>query len=314
MEMRHLRYFVALAEQGNFRRAAERLGMAQPPLSRQIRALERELGCRLALRTSRGVELTAAGRVFLEQARITLAEAQRAVDRARVAAPETAGTLVVGCEGTTRLAVVGRTLTRYTREHSTVRVELRDEQPGRIVTALRDGAVQAAVVALPLAGAGDDVVIDRVAALPLCLAVRIGHPLAGPRPVSWRRLGEAPLVLFDRDTAPALYDLVTATFQQEGVALRPRHRATALSSALTLVESGLGVTVLPSGWRPATSFGVTCRPLRHPSVALSVGIAYRRGANGAVIDGLVGAARAAMASIAAEAPRVRTRPSTEAAS
>jgi DNA-binding transcriptional LysR family regulator len=314
MEMRHLRYFVALAEQRNFRRAAERLGIAQPPLSRQIRALERELGCRLVLRTSRGVQLTAAGRAFLEQARITLAEAQRAVDRARVAAPESADALVVGCEGAARLAVVGRALGRFTREHPAVRLELRDEEPARIVSALRDGLVQAAIVALPLADAGDGLAIERIASVPLCLAVRVGHPLAGPRPVTWRRLAEEPFVLYERDAAPSLYDLVTGAFQTEGIVLRPRHRATALSSALTLVEAGLGVTVLPSGWQPSRSFGVTCRSIRRPSVSLSFGIAYRRGANGVAIDGLVHAARAAMASVTAEPSRLRTRSSTEAVS
>jgi DNA-binding transcriptional LysR family regulator len=307
MEMRHLRYFIALAEQGNFRRAAERLGIAQPPLSRQIRALERELGCRLVVRTSRGVELTAAGRVFLEQARVTLAEAQRAVDRARVAAPETSDTLVIGCEPATRLAVVGRVLARIARGRPGLRIELHDHAPTRMVSALRDGLVHAAIVALPLAHADPEIVIERIAEVPLCLAVTVGHPLAGPRPVSWRRLADTPLVLFEREVAPALFDLVVATFQQEGVMLRPRHRTTTLSSALTLVEAGLGVTVLPSGWQPSHGLGLACRPLRPPSVTMSVGVAHRRDASSPALDRVIAAARAATAATAAATSRVRPR-------
>jgi DNA-binding transcriptional LysR family regulator len=305
MEMRHLRYFVALAEQANFRRAADRLGIAQPPLSRQIRALERELGCRLALRTSRGVELTAAGRVFLEHARITLAEAQRAVDRARVAAPETSDALVIGCEPAARLAIVGRVLARIARSHPGIHVDLHDHAPTRMTAALRDGLVHAAIVALPLVCTDPEIVIERVATVPLCLAVAAGHPFAGPRPVSWRRLAEAPVVLYEREVAPALFDLTLATFQQEGIVLRPRHRTTTLSSALTVVEAGLGVTVVPSGWQALHSLNVVCRPLRPPSVSITFGVAHRRDGSSPVLDRLIHAARAATASVAAETPRVR---------
>jgi DNA-binding transcriptional LysR family regulator len=305
MEMRHLRYFVALAEQGNFRRAADRLGIAQPPLSRQIRALERELGCRLVIRSSRGAELTAAGRVFLEQARITLAEAQRAVDRARVAGPQTSDSLVIGCEPSARLAVVGRVLARIARGHPGVRIDLHDDAPTRMAPALRDGLVHAAIVALPLAGADPEIVIEHIATVPLCLAVAAGHPLAGPRPVSWRRLADTPLVLFERDAAPALFDLTVATFQQEGVVLRPRHRTTTLSSALTLVGAGLGVGIVPSGWQGHHSLDAVCRPLRPPSVAMTFGVAHRRDSSSPALDRLITAARAATASVAGESSRVR---------
>jgi DNA-binding transcriptional LysR family regulator len=306
MELRHLRYFVALAEHANFRRAADRLGIAQPPLSRQIRALERELGCRLVVRTSRGVELTAAGRVFLEQARITLAEAHRAVDRARVAAPETSDSFVIGCEPAARLAVVGRALARIARSRPGIRVDLHDHPPTRMAAALRDGLVQAAVVALPLAGADAEIVVESIAAVPLCLAMPVGHALAGPRPVSWRRMADAPLVLYDREVAPVLFDLTIATCQAEGVVLRPRHHATTLSSALSIVEAGLGVTVLPSGWQTAHSAIVTCRPLR-PPVTITFGVAHRRVAATPALERFIMAARAATASITADPPRVRAR-------
>ena len=308
MEMRHLRYFVALAEEKNFRRAAERLGIAQPPLSRQIRALESELGCRLAVRTTRGVELTPAGRAFLEQARVTLVEAQRAIDHARGAAPETAERLVLGCEAAADMAIVGRALARLARSHPTMRVELHEQPPAETLRALSGGLTQAAVVALPPTDPMPDVTIERIADVPLCLAVGTGDRLAGPQPVSWRRLGDAPFVLFAREAAPALHDTIVATFRKVGVLLRPRHRTTELGSALTLVGAGLGVTIVPSGWHPPRSFGLTCRPLRPPATSLVFGVAYRRDACTPLVTRFVEAARAVTAAIpAASRGRGRAR-------
>ena len=305
MEMRHLRYFVMLAEEANFRRAAERLGMAQPPLSRQIRALEDELGCQLVTRTARGVQLTAAGRVFLEQTRITLAAAQRAVDRARVASPESADRLVVGMEASAAMAVVGRALARVAREHPAMTVELHDQTPDEALRALREGVTHAAVLALPAPGAKDELAVDQIASVPLCLAVATGHPLAGPRPVSWRRLANVPLVLCGREAAPVLYDTIARTFDAEGVAVRPRHRATDLISTLMLAAAGLGVSVMPSGWQPPRSFGVTCRPLR-PPVSIEFGVACRADASNPAVRRFVAALRAISTTIAPP-PRTRSR-------
>jgi DNA-binding transcriptional LysR family regulator len=308
MEMRHLRYFVTLAETANFRRAAERLGMAQPPLSRQIRALETELGCELLTRTPHGVELTPAGRAFLEQARITLAAAQRAVDRARVAAPEAVDRLVIGAEPSAAMAVVGRALARVAREHPTLSVELHDQTHEEALRALRGGVTHAAVVALPAFGPTDELVVHPIAQVPLCLAVGTGHPFAGPQPVSWRRLADVPLVLFARDAAPAVYDAIARTFEAEGMALKPRHRATDLTSALLLVAAGLGISIVPAGWQLPRAFGVTCRPLRPPLTSIGFGVACRAGAAGPAVRRFVAALRADRTTIAPTArPRGRAR-------
>src|SRR6185503_18048803 len=142
------------------------------------------------------VELTPAGRAFLEQARVTLVEAQRAIDQARVAAPEAAERLVLGCEAAADMAIVGRALARLARSHPTIRVDLHADSPAETLRGLRTGVTQAVVIALPPSDPMPDVTIDRVADVPLCLAVAAGHRLAGPQPVSWRRLGDAPFVMF----------------------------------------------------------------------------------------------------------------------
>lgn len=305
MEMRHLRYFVALAEHATFRGAADRLGIAQPPLSRQISALEKEIGCRLVVRTSRGIELTAAGRAFLEQARVALSEAQRAIDQARVAAPEGATRLSIGCEASAQMAVVGRALTRLGRTHPSIQVALRDVAPGQAVSALRGGDVQAAAVALPLALGDADLAIENVGTVRLCVAVGAG-PLGG-RPVSWRRLSELPFVLYTRDASPVLFDAVVGTFQREGCAMKVRHHATELQAALTLVAAGLGVTVVPS-WQAPRAVGLACRPLHHPAVTIAFGIVHRRDARTPAVAHFIEAARAAAASEPLPSPPVRATP------
>jgi DNA-binding transcriptional LysR family regulator len=313
MEMRHLRYFVTLAEHASFRRAADQLGIAQPPLTRQIRALEREIGCRLVLRTSRGVVLTPAGRTFLDHARTTLAEAQRAIDQARVAAPEAAEHLTLACDATAEMAIGSRALTRLARAHPGMRVELHHVDAGATADALRRGVVQAAITTLPLERGAADLAVDVVGPVRLCIAVPAGHPFAGPRPVSWGRLAEMPLVFYARDAAPALHDAVTGLFQREGLAMKAHHHATGLQAALTLVAAGFGVTVVPSGWQPPRTLGLTCRPVGPPAVELAFGIAYRRDARTPAVARLVQAVRISTRSDASATARGRGRP-TRAAS
>jgi DNA-binding transcriptional LysR family regulator len=305
MEMRHLRYFVTLAEEKNFRRAAERLGMAQPPLSRQIRALETEVGCRLVSRTSRGVQLTPAGRAFLEQARVALASAQRAVDRARGEAPEGADRLAIGFEPVAGMAIVQRALARFAHHHPSTVVELYEQPAAQACRAVREGLTQAAVVAMPAGAVTDGLTVERIATVPLCLAVATGHPLAGPRPVSWRRLADVPFVSFAREAAPVLYDATAATFLAEGVELAPRHRTTDVASALMLVAAGLGITVMPAGWQPPHFFGVACRPLHSPVASIEFAVVHRDGGPGAAVVRLLVAARAVSAP---DAVATRSRP------
>jgi len=295
MEMRHLRYFVTLAEEKNFRRAAERLDMAQPPLSRQIRALETEVGCRLVARTSRGVHLTPAGGAFLEQARVVLASAQRAVDRARGEATEGGERLAIGFEPIAGMAIVQRALTRFAHHHPSTVVELHEQPAAQACRAVRDGLTEAAIVAIPAGALADGLTVETIATVPLCLAVATGHPLAGPRPVSWRRLANVPFVSFAREAAPVLYDATAATFLAEGVELAPRHRATDVSSALMLVAAGFGVTVMPAGWQPPHFFGVACRPLRSPVASIGFAVVHRDGGPGPAVARLLVAARAASA-------------------
>src|SRR5215470_3343253 len=154
MELRHLRYFVAVAEELHFGRAAIRLHMAQPPLSQQIRQLEQEIGVTLLNRTKRRVELTPAGRAFLEEARRTLAQAERSVRTAQRASRGETGFLAIGFVPTADLDVLPRVLRAWRRRCPDVEVELSALSPAQQVEALREGRIQVGILRPPIDDAG----------------------------------------------------------------------------------------------------------------------------------------------------------------
>src|SRR5579875_3121175 len=203
MELRQLRYFVAVAEELHFRRAAARLHVSQPPLSQQIAALERELGHRLLDRTRRRVALTAAGESFLRDARLMLAELDVAVSSARAIAAGQSGVLRVTFVGSALVSTVPASVQRFRRARPGVEVGLRERSTVEGLRALRTGAVDVALVRPPIEP--DEqlrttaVLRERtVAALPE------HHPLAQLRRVPLRRLAGQPLVMFPRAGPPRL--------------------------------------------------------------------------------------------------------------
>ncbi|HTZ35973.1 MAG TPA: LysR family transcriptional regulator, partial [Stellaceae bacterium] len=156
MELRHLRYFVAVAEEGHVTRAAERLGIQQPPLSQQIRALERELEAQLFHRKPRGVELTAAGRAFLDDAKAILARAEAAVAGARRAARGESGRIGIGFTSSASFhPFVPRTIRRFRERHPLVALALEESGTTELVAALRSNQIDAAFVRSPFGGSPD---------------------------------------------------------------------------------------------------------------------------------------------------------------
>jgi DNA-binding transcriptional LysR family regulator len=220
--------------------------------------------------------------------------------------------LSIGCEAAAEMAVVGRALARLAQSQPTMRVALHVLAADEMARALRAGDMQAAVVALPVSIADEDVAVDVVASVPLCVAVRRrpsdrGPPsgvLAAPRrgavrPVCPRRLAR-PFRHRRRDL-PA-----------RRLTMKARHHATELQAALTLVAAGLGVTVMPRGWQPPRALGLTCRPLRPPAVAITFGVAYRRDARTPAVERFIEAARATAPT--AQVASSRGRPAVEEAS
>jgi DNA-binding transcriptional LysR family regulator len=214
LELRHLRYFVAVAEELNFSRAAERLHMAQPPLSAAIRQLEQELGTELLARTTREVRLTEAGSAFLEGARRTLAELDRARSETERAAAGEIGQLRVGFSWSSRfetLPAIGRS---FRLSHPDVSLLTEEMWNARMLPALRSGTIDAAISLSPEIAAEFDYVSVRSERVIALLAP--SHPLAGVDEIELRALAEEDFLLFPRELAPRLYDFMTGLCRRAG--------------------------------------------------------------------------------------------------
>jgi DNA-binding transcriptional LysR family regulator len=260
LEIRQLRYFIAVAEELHFRRAAARLHISQPPLSQQIARLEGELGVRLLNRTRRRVELTAAGEAFLRDARAMLEELDVAVSTVRRIDAGQAGVLRVNFVGSALLSIVPGIVTRFRRRRPAVELELRERSTLEQLRALASGIVDVGLVRPPIdpdeALWTEVVMRERTVA-----AIPVGHPLARLQRVSLRRLAAEPLVLFPREQAPGFHDLLTGRLAATGTSPRVVQYAPEMLTIIGLVAAGIGVSPVPASVAGLGLEGVTYRPL-----------------------------------------------------
>jgi DNA-binding transcriptional LysR family regulator len=260
VELRQLRYFVAVAEELHFRRAAARLHISQPPLSQQIARLEEELGCQLLSRTRRRVELTDAGQAFLRDARAMLAELDVAVATARRIDIGQAGLLRVNFVGSALLSIVPGIVQRFRRGRPDVEISLRERSTVEQLRALSAGVIDVGLVRPPVdveEGLSSQVVLRErtVAAIP------VGHPLARLRRVPLGRLAAEPLVLFPRQQAPGFHDLLTSRLAATGTSPQVVQYAPEMLTIIGLVATGIGVSPVPASVARLALDGVTYRPL-----------------------------------------------------
>lgn len=288
MELRQLRYYVAVAEELHFRRAAERLHMSQPPLSHQIRLLEQELGVELLTRTRRRVDMTPAGEAFLRDARTVLAELDRATRNAqRIHAGQT-GTLRVSFAGSALLSVVPRVVQRLTDTHPAIDIELHERSTSDQVRALVAGATDLGLAPLPVGDA--DVEIDVLVRERTVAAVPASHPLARARDVTLRRLAEFPFVLFPREQAPGYHDLLMMSVTSAGTPPRVIQQAAETQTIIGLVAAGVGISLVPASVQQLALDGVAYRPVSDaPDTELAA--LTRRGDRTALIAAFLEAAR-----------------------
>ena len=272
MELRHLRYFIAVGETLHFGRAAERLGIAQPPLSQQIRHLEEELGVRLLQRTSRHVDLTDAGRLFLVEARRTLAQADRAARIARTSCRGKSGRLAIGYMASAELSVFPKILPAFRKRHPGVQIALQILPPREQFQRLRAGRLQIGFVRLP--------VTDRRLSIlpvfrePLVAVLPEGHALAGQRTLHLPGLGGEALILFPRQHAPGYYDFLMRICRQSGLTPKVVHESEKLQTIVSLVAMGRGVALMPKCVANLARKGVVCRPLRPRAPDTELALVY----------------------------------------
>jgi len=260
VELRQLRYFVAVAEELHFRRAAARLHISQPPLSQQIARLENELGVRLLARTRRRVELTAAGAALLRDARAMLAELDVAVATARRIDAGQGGLLRVNFVGSALLSILPGIVQRFRGGRPSVELELRERSTVEQLRALSAGVVDVGLVRPPIetetALRTEVVVRERTVA-----AIPAAHPLAALRRVPLRRLAAEPIVLFPRDQAPGFHDLLTGRLAATGTYPEVVQYAPEMLTIIGLVAAGVGVSLVPASVARLALDGVTYRPL-----------------------------------------------------
>lgn len=262
MELRHLRYFVAVAEELHFGKAAERLRIAQPPLSRQIRDLERELGTPLFVRGARRVELTPAGRAFLPEARLTLAQAERAQRTAQRAAHGETGRLRVGFVDAATLSGVLPEVLAFFRMHlPSIGLSLLEMDPPQQADALRDGRIDLGIVQSPPADAEQWLRVESVFQDPLIAALPRGHRLASRSRIVVADLANEAFVLVPRPVAPTLYDDVIARCRAAGFSPRIVQEAIGWQTVLSLVTAGMGVALVPGSLGAQRQRAVVYRPV-----------------------------------------------------
>jgi DNA-binding transcriptional LysR family regulator len=260
MELRQLRYFVAVAEELHFRRAAARLHISQPPLSQQIAALEKELGVRLLARTRRRVELTLAGESFLRDARAMLAELDVASTKARAIEAGQAGMLRVTFVGSALLSIVPTTVQRFRRSRPGVEVEVRERSTVEQLRALDIGIADVALVRPPIEP-HPELRTELVMRERTVAAVPGDHPLAALKRIPLRRLAAEPLVLFPRLQAPGFHDLLIGQLAATGVAPQVVQYAPEMLTIIGLVAAGIGVSPVPASVAALSVPGVEYRPL-----------------------------------------------------
>jgi len=241
VELRQLRYFVAVAEELHFRRAAARLHISQPPLSQQIAALEAELGVILLARTRRRVALTAAGAAFLSEARVILAGIEAAAATARAVDSGQEGVLRVSFVGSALLSIVPGVVQRFRVARPRVQIALRERSTAEQLQAVASGDADVGLVRPPVA-ADPDLLIELVLRERTIAALPAGHPLASLRRVPLRRLAAEPLVLFPREQAPGYHDLLTSRLAATGTVPRVVQDAPETITIIGLVAAGIGVS------------------------------------------------------------------------
>ena len=260
MELRHLRYFVAVAEERHFGRAAARLHIAQPPLSQQIKALEAELGVQLLRRTTRKVDLTDAGEAYLERVRPLLVGVDAAGFEARSVAAGTIGRLTIGCVGSATYSLLPRLVRGLAAELPGIDFAFQGEMlvPDQ-VRSLADGTIDIALLRPPIHDATLTVEVLRHDRLVVALAT--DHPLATRRGLSVADLEGNELVVHTERRGAVMHNVVVELCRAAGFEPRFRAEVSETSTLLTLVAGGLGVAIVPEPVTSLTLAGVTYLPL-----------------------------------------------------
>ena len=279
MDIRHLRYFVTVAEHGSITRAAEALGMEQPPLSQQIRQLEKNLGVVLFERLTRGVKLTDIGAVLLPRARTILDLQTQFLSTAQGLARGEMGHIRLGLAGAVSLLpVIPFTIRRFREMAPDVTIFLEESNTPSLCTALHEPSVDIAIVRPPVP---DPVRLSVFHLLdePTVIALPRGHELANTPVISLDMVAQDPLIIFPRELGPGFHDAILSAYQVAGVTPVMGQQAPQIAGTIPLVAAGLGVSVVPRSLSQIHAGGVTFHTISEPAPRATLAVAIRAGQN-----------------------------------
>lgn len=248
IELRHLRYFIAVAEELHFGRAAARLNISQPPLSQQIQLLEQQVGARLLARTNRSVELTAAGRQFLADSRQIMSQVDDAAARAaRLHLGETGEIRIGFTSSAPFISAVSTTLSSFRRDYPDVHIQTREINTREQIAPLNEGSLELGLMRntrLP-----DTLSWQKILREPLLAMIPSDHPLASLPAVSLAALAKEPFVFFDPHVGTGLYDDILGLMRRYGQAPAIAQEVGEAMTIIGLVAAGLGVSILPASFK-----------------------------------------------------------------
>lgn len=310
MDLRQLRYFVTVAEELHFGRAARRLAMTQPPLSQQIQALEEEIGVQLFARTRRSVMLTPAGQQWLPEVRRVLADAAALPGLAQRLARGEIGSLNLAFVSTADYGILPDLLRHFRARHAEVQLHLREATSDVQLDALMDGAIDAGLVIRPqLPVMPHGLSYLPLVREPLVLAVPDGwRPrghgagTAAPPAIALRDAAHEPLIIFPRRSAPAFYDIITGYYARDGLVPAVAQEAIQMQTIVSLVSAGMGVALVPASLCNLRRTGVSYLRLRDAGPDIETGLVWREGAAGVapVLRSFIDIATEVAAGIAAD--------------
>jgi DNA-binding transcriptional LysR family regulator len=295
VELRHLRYFIAVAEELNFSRAADRLHMAQPPLSAAIRQLERDLGVALFVRTTREVKLTEAGSAFLQGARRTLADAERAAEDAKRAAAGELGHLRVAYSWSTRFETLPALGRAFRAGHPDVELLAQEMWNARMPAAFANGSIDVALSLCPEVAAELELAPVRKERLVALLPV--AHRLAGEESIPLAALSEEEFIVFPREIAPRLHDAFMAIYRRAGFEPRVRNESFHTGWDLGVLAEIPAAAMAPQTVAGGLPDGIAAVAISEPTDAVETCLVWRADDPSPAVAAFLDAARSAFGTV-----------------
>lgn len=286
MELRHLRYFIAVAEELHFGRAAERLRIAQPPLSQQIKQLETEMNVQLFYRTKQRVELTEAGKAFLKRGYEILHRIDLACDEAKRISQGEAGQLILAFTGAMAFDFLPMLIRGFKEKYPSINIILRQLTTTQQIEALHEGTIHVGLLFIPIES--ETLNVELLHEEPFIVALPRKHPIALQHsPVDISLLANEQFIMTPRNAGQSYYDAVISLCQHSGFSPQKTHEALELHTAVSFVAAGIGIALLPSSIQNVKNEEIIYKQIKKSSTTCKTGVAWNKHEHSSVVDSFI---------------------------